>query len=250
MRIDVAFTPAGLASGEVAGRTVFVVDTLRASTTICAALANGARGIVPVASIEEAMKMAQTLERREVLLTGERGGVRIDGFDLGNSPLEMTEAAVKGKTIVMTTTNGTRAILAAAGAAAVYVVAAVNLHVAGARAHEALERSGDILVLCAGREGAFAIEDAFAAGWLVLEAVEGRRIRKPLNDAAQVSVDLARRYGRRWQRPLLLSRAGRELVKMGLRDDVVDAALEDRYPVLPQFKERRITATPAETSVR
>lgn len=242
MRIDVAFTPAGLAPGEVTGRTVFVVDTLRASTTICAALANGARGIVPVGSIEEAMKMAQTLERREVLLAGERGGVRIEGFDLGNSPLEMTEAAVKGKTMVMTTTNGTRALLATAGAAGVYVAAAVNLGVAGAKAHETLESTGHMLVLCAGREGAFAIEDAYTAGWLILEAVEGRRIRKPLNDAAQVSVDLARRYGRRWPRPLLLSRAGRELVKAGMREDVVEAAREDRYPVLPQFRDRRITA--------
>ncbi len=134
MRIDVAFTPAGLAASEVAGRVVFVVDTLRASTTICAALAHGARGVVPVASIEEAMKLAQTLERREVVLTGERNGVRIDGFDLGNSPLEMTEEAVRGRTLVMTTTNGTRAIVATAGAAAVYIAAAANMGLAGTRA--------------------------------------------------------------------------------------------------------------------
>jgi 2-phosphosulfolactate phosphatase len=100
MRVDVAFTPAGLAGAEVAGRTVFVVDVLRASTTIAVALANGARGVIPVASIEEAMKLSQTLERREVLLAGERNATRIAGFDLGNSPLEMTEGTVRGIGIV------------------------------------------------------------------------------------------------------------------------------------------------------
>ncbi len=246
MRIDVAFTPAGLAASEVAGRVVFVVDTLRASTTICAALAHGARGVVPVASIEEAMKLAQTLERREVVLTGERNGVRIDGFDLGNSPLEMTEEAVRGRTLVRTTTNGTRAFVATAGAAAVYIAAAANMGLAGTRAREALAARQDLLVLCAGREQAFALEDAYTAGRLILAAVEGRRIRKGLNDAALVSVDLARRYGTRWNRPLMLSQAGRELIRIGYRDDVAASAEVDRFAVLPVFHDRRITAASAE----
>ncbi|HEX9754246.1 MAG TPA: 2-phosphosulfolactate phosphatase [Gemmatimonadales bacterium] len=248
MRVEVAFSPAGLAASGVTGRTVFVVDTLRAGTTVCAALAHGARGVIPVASIEEAMKLSQTLERGEVLLTGERSTVRIEGFDLGNSPLEMTEATVRGKTLVMTTTNGTRAILATAGAEEVYLAAAVNLGVAGARAREVLAARDDLLVLCAGREHAFALEDAFTAGRLIFEALEGRRIKKGLNDAALVSVDLAHRYGRRWLRPFLLSRAGRELATTGFRDDVLEAALEDRYPVLPQFHDRRITAAPLPVS--
>lgn len=241
MRIDVAFTPAGLAGAEVAGRIVFVIDVLRASTTICAALAHGARGIVPVGSIEEAMRLAQTLERREVLLAGERNATRIQGFDLGNSPLEMTEAAVHGKTMVMTTTNGTRALLATTGAAAVYVAAGVNLRAAGARARDALVQQGDFLVLCAGREGHFALDDAYAAGRLILEALDGRRPRQGLNDSALVAVDLARRYGRRWLRPLLASRAGQDLVDLGFREDVIVAAQEDHFPVLPQFLDRRLS---------
>jgi 2-phosphosulfolactate phosphatase len=244
MRLDVAFTPAGLAGAEVAGRTVFVIDVLRASTTICAALAHGARGIVPVASTEEAIKLAQTLERREVLLAGERNAVRIEGFDLGNSPLEMTEAIVQGKTMVMTTTNGTRAFLATAGAAAVYVAAAVNLQVAGARARAALAQQEDLLILCAGREGQFGLDDAFAAGRLILAALDGRRPRGGLNDSALVAIDLARRHQRHWLRPLLASRAGQDLVALGFREDVVLAAQEDRFPVLPQFTDRRLTLTP------
>jgi 2-phosphosulfolactate phosphatase len=249
MRLDVAFTPAGLVGAEVAGRTVFVIDVLRASTTICAALAHGARDIVPVASTEEAIKLAQTLQRREVLLAGERDAVRIAGFDLGNSPLEMTEAVVHGKTMVMTTTNGTGALLATAGAAAVFVAGAVNLGVAGAQARQALAHPGGLLILCAGREGQFGLDDAYAAGRLILAALGGRRPRRGLDDAALVAIDLARRYQRRWLRPLLASGAGQELVALGFREDVVLAAQEDRFPVLPRFTDRRLTLAqvPAQT---
>jgi 2-phosphosulfolactate phosphatase len=245
MRVDVAFTPAGLSTAEVAGRPVFVIDVLRATTTICAALAHGARGIIPMASIEDAMKLAQTLERREVLLAGERNSVRIDGFDLGNSPLEMTEAAVQGRTLVMTTTNGTRALLATTGASAVYLAAAVNLAAAGRQAASLVQQGADLMVLCAGREGAFALEDAYTAGRLLRIALGKRRSRRGLNDAAVVSLDLARRYRGGWLRPFLLSRAGTTLTSRGFRDDVIDAAREDGYPVLPQFADRRITLVPS-----
>lgn len=245
MRIDVAFTPAGLSAAEVAGRPVFVIDVLRATTTMCAALAHGARGIIPVASIEDAMRLAQTLERREVLLAGERNSTRIQGFDLGNSPLEMTAAAVQGQTLVMTTTNGTRALLATTGASAVYLAAAVNLRAAAEHAAELLDQGGDLLVLCAGREGAFGLDDAYTAGRLLRAALRGRRSRRGLNDAAQVALDLTGRYGTSWIRPFTLSRAGQNLKRLGFRDDVTEAATEDRYPVLPHFTDRRVTLVAA-----
>jgi 2-phosphosulfolactate phosphatase len=228
----------------VAGRTVFVIDVLRATTTMCAALANGARACVPVGTIEDAMRLAQTLERREILLAGERGAVRIDGFDLGNSPLEMTEQVVHGKTVIMTTTNGTEALLATGLAAGVYIAAGVNLSAAVARAKAVLEETDDLLILCAGREGEFGLDDAYAAGRLILGAIGGSRTRQGFNDAALVCLDLARRYST-WLRPLLAARAGRELVRLGFRDDVVLAATEDRYPLLPQFADRRITVRAA-----
>ncbi|HEX9895592.1 MAG TPA: 2-phosphosulfolactate phosphatase [Gemmatimonadales bacterium] len=241
MPIDVAFTPADLAGLGVAGRTVFMIDILRASTTICAALVNGARSCIPVGSIEEAMRLAETLERREVLLTGERNGVRIAGFDLGNSPHEMIETVVRGKTLVMTTTNGTEALLATGGAARVYVAAGVNLALAGALASEVLAEADDLLVVCAGRAGDFSLDDAYAAGRLLQAALGRRRPRQGLNDAAQVCLDLARRYGDNWLRPLMAARSGRELVALGFREDVEMAAQEDHFPVLPQLTDRRIT---------
>jgi 2-phosphosulfolactate phosphatase len=244
MKLDVAFFPAGLTPQETQGRTVFVIDILRATTAMCAALAHGAKALIPVASTEEALRLAQTIGSNDVLLAGEKNCVRIPGFALGNSPLEMTELAVKGKTIIVTTTNGTKALLAAQGASAVYLASAANLTAAGERARESLERHRDILILCAGREGQFGLDDAYCAGRLAVAALGGRKPRRGLNDAALASLDLVRRYGDNWERPLAYSRAGRELIKLGFKSDVFDAARLDAYPVLPHFHERRVTIAP------
>ncbi|MGQ0703207.1 MAG: 2-phosphosulfolactate phosphatase [Gemmatimonadales bacterium] len=240
MRLEVLFTPAGLAPAEVTGRTVFVIDVLRTTTVICAALYHGARAVVPVASVEEASRLAQTLGPDAAVLVGERNGEPIAGFHLGNSPLEVTEQVVRGKTLVLTTTNGTGALLATQGAAEVYVMAAVNLSVAAARAREILHERKDLMILCAGREFRFGLDDAYAAGRLAVLALGGGRRRKGLNDAALVAVDLARRYPN-WDRPLTRSAAGRHLGHLGRRDDVVEAGREDGYPVLPILRDRRIT---------
>lgn len=250
MTLDVVFTPLGLAPGDVAGRTVLVVDVLRATTTICAALHNGARAVVVAADIEDATRLAHTLDKRDVLLAGERNCVRIPGFQLGNSPDEMTRDQVGEKTLVMTTTNGTRALLATAGAREVIVASAVNLSAAGAVAASALERDGSLLILCAGRDHGFGMDDAYLAGRLVVAALGGRRTRKGLNDAALVAVDLVRRYGDATARVLALSHAGRDLVALGLGKDVLDAAEVDTHPVVPRYHDRRIDLPAAGTKSR
>lgn len=242
MTLDVVFTPAGLTGAEVQGRTVFVIDILRAGTTMCAALHHGARAVVPVATTEEALRMAQTLGPEETLLAGERHCRPIPGFALGNSPREMQPEVVRGKTLVMTTTNGTAALLAAAAGASVIVAAAVNFSLVAARAHTAWSAGEDLLILCAGREGRFALDDAYCAGRVVEAALGGGRGRKGLNDAALAALDLVRRYGERWERPLLVSEGGRDLLELGMKDDIADAARVDAYPVLPVFHERRLQA--------
>jgi len=240
MKLDVAFSPRELTASEVADRTVLVIDVLRATTTICAALHRGARAVVPAVDTEDATRLEEVLGAPDVVLAGERNSVRIPGFKLGNSPTEMTAEVVQGKTIVMTTTNGTQALLSTAGAREVIVAAAVNLTVAGAAARAALEEHGDLLILCAGRDRGFGFDDAFIAGCLAERALGGRRRRKGLNDAALVAVDLVIRYRDRIERALALSRAGRELAARGFRDDVTAAAQVDAHPVLPLFHDRRI----------
>jgi 2-phosphosulfolactate phosphatase len=242
MKLDVLFSATGLTPGEVQGRTVFVIDILRAGTTICAALHHGAKAVVPVASTEEALRMAQTLGHGETVLAGERNCVRIEGFALGNSPAEMTPESVGGKIVVMTTTNGTGALLAVANAPQVYLACAANFSVAGARAHEAWQKGEELLILCAGREHRFSLDDAYTAGRLVEAALGGGRGRKGLNDGALATLDLVRRYGRKWERPLAASRGGRELSDLGMKNDIALAAIQDAHPVLAQFTNRRVVA--------
>jgi 2-phosphosulfolactate phosphatase len=244
VRLDVVFSPAGLGSAEVQGRTAFVIDILRATTSICAALHHGAKALIPVASTEEALRLAQTIGSTDVLLAGEKNCLRIPGFQLGNSPLEMSESTVRGKTVIVTTTNGTKAMLACQGAAAVYGTCAGNLSASAEKAREALERDERILIVCAGRDGAFSLDDAYCAGRLAAATLGDHRSRRGLNDAAIASLDLVRRYGDDWHRPLRRSRAGRELIRLGFRDDVLDAARLDAYPVLAHFPERRVTLAP------
>jgi len=240
MTLDVLFTPAGLTLAEIQGRTVFVIDILRATTSMCAAMNSGAKAIIPAASTEEALRLAQTIGSDDVLLAGEQNCVRIQGFQLGNSPREMTEAAVRGRTLILSTTNGSKALLACQGAASVYLACAGNLSLAAEKAREALGEGG-MVVVCAGRDGAFSLDDAYAAGRLVSAALGGPRGRRGLNDAARASLDLVRRYGDDWERPLRRSRAGRELIRLGFGDDVKASARLDAYPVLPIFHERRVT---------
>ena len=239
--IEVAFSPLTLGPAEVAGRTVFVIDILRATTTICAALAHGAKSVIPAATGEDAARIAQALGG-DALLAGERGCMRMPGFALGNSPLEMTREAVAGRPIVQSTTNGTRALLAAEHATAVYAAAAVNLSVAAERVREALDSGGPVLILCAGREGRFSLDDAYCAGRLLGAALGPKPARRRLGDAAIASLALARRFGPDWLRPLRASAAGRELQRRGFGADVQASARADAYPVLPHFHDRRLTA--------
>ena len=148
------------------------------------------------------------------------------------------------RSLIMTTTNGTKALLACQGAASVYPACAGNLSLVGERASQALASQRDILILCAARAGAFSLDDAYCAGRLTMAALGGRKLRRGLNDAALASLDLVRRYGERWERPLMYSGAGRELIKLGFRDDVADAGRVDAYPVLAHYHERRVTVAP------
>jgi 2-phosphosulfolactate phosphatase len=246
MRLDVAFTPAVLAPGDATGRTVVVVDILRFTTTACAALQAGARAVVPAASTEEALQLARTLGPENVLLGGERGGRKIEGFALGNSPLEMTPAAVGGKLLVMTTTNGTRALLAVQSAQTVYLGAAANFAALGARLRAHLSERGELLIVCSGREGMFALDDAYCAGRLVEAALGGRRRWRGLNDAAIAALDLVRRYGARWERPLSTSASGQALKEIDHAHDVLHCAQPDTAPVIPLYAERRVRLAPTE----
>lgn len=239
MRIDVHFTPAGLVAGDLAGRGVVVIDALRATTTVITALANGAKAVIPAASSEEAVRLASNLEKDGVVLAGERKSVKIEGFALGNSPREMTAGAVGGKTIVLATTNGTPALVAAQGGDPVLVGAPVNFKALAKQARAALERRGDLVIVCAGRDKQFAIEDAYTAGRLIKAVKKGIR-KLALNDAARAAVALTTEFAS-WEEALEESEAARQLAEVDLAPDVGFAAHADRFSVVPAYADRRIT---------
>src|SRR5256712_7071153 len=172
MKIDVHFTPLGFAAGDLAGRGVVVIDALRATTTIITALANGAKAVIPAATSEEAVRLASNLEKDGVLLAGERKSLKVEGFALGNSPLEMTPDVVGGKTIVLATTNGTPALVAVQGADPVLVGAPANFKALVARARAVLDERGGLVIVCSGRQRHFALEESYTAGRL--RTAEGR----------------------------------------------------------------------------
>src|SRR3989339_400165 len=148
------------AAGGLAGATVVVIDVLRASTTIIHALNAGAAEIIPCGEVEQARALAADFPREEVVLGGERGGLPIDGFDLGNSPSEYTPDRVAGRTIVFTTTNGTRAMMRCRKAGRVLIGAFVNASAVA----EQLVGCERISLLCAGTEGEYSRDDILMAG--------------------------------------------------------------------------------------
>jgi 2-phosphosulfolactate phosphatase len=191
-RVEVLFTPAefrALSQRDLSRTTCVVFDVLRATSTMVAALAAGARGVMPVCEIAEAI--ARRRERPELLLAGERDGLRIGAaltggieFDLGNSPREFTNERVAGRLIVSATTNGTRALRACSGAAGVLIGSLLNLNAtAGFLVHENSER---ICIVCAGTGEDAALEDTLAAGALC-EALRSTNADCDLEDSALIA---------------------------------------------------------------
>ncbi|MDZ7780308.1 MAG: 2-phosphosulfolactate phosphatase [Gemmatimonadota bacterium] len=236
MKIDTYFTVEEVDPPALATSIVVVIDVVRATTTMTEALAQGAGSIYPTGSTEEAVKLASSLGREDTLLCGERKGAKVEGFDLGNSPGEYTKDAVSGKRLVMSTTNGTRALVAGAEGERVLACAFTNL---GA-VTDMLSDATSLAILCAGREDQFSLEDALCAGHLIERIVASRSETPELNDASRASRALA---GSLQPSRAFLSEttAGRALVEIGLGDDLDLCAEVDRHAIVPEMQDKAIT---------
>src|SRR3954464_2765859 len=210
MRIDVLFGVQQLTPQDVQGRVVAMIDVLRASSTIAVALANGARAIIPLESSEDVVTRSKQFERASVLLAGERRMLKMDGFDLGNSPVEHTRQAVEGKTVLLTTTNGTRALLGVQGARDVVVASYVNLTAVCAMLRAALRGGADVTIVCAGQDRQSPLADAACAGRYVYQITK-RRAQAEVNDAALAASLIDRKYGETLIWPFSSAARGRAL---------------------------------------
>ena len=240
MRLDVLFGVQQLTPQDVQGRVVAVIDVLRASTTIAVALSNGARTIIPMESPDDAVTRSKQFERGAVRLAGERRMLKMDGFDLGNSPAEHTREAVESKTVLLSTTNGTKALLAVQGARDVVVASYVNLSAVSAMLRTALRGGADITLVCAGQDRQFALEDAACAGRYV-HAVSKRLTGLDMNDAAFSASLIDKKFGDNLVRLFNTAAHGRALAAAGFAEDLVACAGVDSYPVIPVYQDRQIT---------
>jgi 2-phosphosulfolactate phosphatase len=224
--IEVTFTPAdfgALKDRDLSETTCVVFDIFRATSTMMTAFSNGAEAVIPVATIEEAV--ALKTGRPEVILAGERDGVRISAalsggteFDLGNSPLEFTEDKVAGKTSVSTTTNGTRALRACAGARDTLIASFMNL-----RSISTWIESNNVkqlVLVCSGTEEEAAYEDMLGAGALA-DMVWPHFVTGHISDSAEIARQTYRIMQRDIPSAMQYARNGRRLLSIPqLKDDV------------------------------
>ena len=234
--------------GATAGGIAVVIDVLRASTTIVTALAHGSPRMRPVLEVAEARACAAAAPPPGPLLGGERGGLRIDDFDLGNSPLEYTAERVAGRPIVITTTNGTAALAACGPASAVLIGAVVNRSAVAARARQLADQlcAECIHLVCAGTDGEVTEEDLLTAGAILdAAALLPDGSRDDLDPAARDALDGFRAvravFGASGPpaaaiaAAFMSSRGGRNLVALGMQPDLAAAAAIDSLPLVPRL---------------
>jgi 2-phosphosulfolactate phosphatase len=241
--LEVLFAPAEFAAlpkRDLSQTVCIVFDVLRATSTIVTALANGAAAVVPVAEIPEALALKQ--QRPKLLLGGERDGVRIRAnltggvdFDLGNSPREFTREAVQGKTIVLTTTNGSRALRACANAKS--VLAASFLNLSATAKHLQSQAPSDFLFVCSGTFDQAAFEDVLAAGALA-DLLWDRFPPDTTADSARIAHDIYLQHRDDLLCAMEHSRNGRRLLdNPDLRDDVPFCLRQDAHPLVVKMQQ-------------
>jgi 2-phosphosulfolactate phosphatase len=229
--LQVYLLPELVPAERLRGGLAVVIDVLRANTTILHALAAGCTCIRPCADVDEARALAGALPAGKVLLGGERGGLALPDFDLGNSPREYTPARCKNTTLVLTTTNGTRALLRAADADRVLIAAFANF---SAVCEQLRQDRRPLHIVCAGTAGEVTMEDTLLAGALVDCLSEAMEVR--LNDSARLAWDCFENHGRMLHAALELSGGGRRLRALGLGEDVRAAAEIDKFNLVPELK--------------
>ena len=232
--LDTLFIPEEIRDKELAGKLVVVIDVLRASSTIVTALANGCNGFIPILSPEQAKEEAQQIKKERVLLGGEREGKKIEAFDLGNSPREYKREVVKDKTVIFSTTNGVKTLEMVKDAHRIIIGSFLNLH---AVCNYCINYQGDILVICAGKEGKYSLEDTACAGMLInflKNALSDTYLESDTNLTAQL---LYEKFGNNILEILRKSQHGQYLESIGLGEDSKFCSQLDFFNIVPIFRD-------------
>lgn len=228
MKIDIITTCDHVTPELVKNKTVIVIDVLRATSVIISALKNGAKSVVPVTSVEEALETKKKLEN--VILGGERKAQKIEGFDLSNSPVEYTATAVHDKNVIITTTNGTKAISRSSAATKVYIGALLN---ARAVSKKAFEEKQDIVIVNSGTNGSFSMDDFIASGAVVEELLGMDSFE--LTDVSKTAL-LIYRHHPDFKSYVKEAKHYQVLMDLGLERDIDFCLQKDLYDIVPEYK--------------
>jgi len=234
MHIDIQFLPSSPHPNLLSNRVVVVIDVLRATSVMIHAVSQGTSEIIPLATVEEALQMAKGFSRESVLLGGERESKSIPGFDLGNSPKEYVAERVKGKKLILTTTNGTKAFHVVSSGKEILVGSFFNI---AAIAQRCLELNKDVFIFPSGDEGKFSLEDTLCGGMLIDRITKKRQEPISLTDASICARIIYERFKENLLEAFGLSHHGKELIQRGFEDDLVYCTQTDITDVVPVFRD-------------
>jgi 2-phosphosulfolactate phosphatase len=231
--IDVFSSARSFQEEDLRGKTAVIIDVLRATSTITAAINNGAKGVIAVADMSDASKIAQNLDPSRYLLCGEKDGVKIEGYHLGNSPLEYNRDMVDGKTLILNTTNGTKAISRSSLALNIMIASFLNL---SAVVNQLKEIDNDIVLVCAGWRNRLSLEDMLCAGQIIHELNDGSLPEHAL-DGARVAHCLYEKYGP--QMPGVIKESNHAVRLSGIVDgnDVDFCSQVDKFDIVPTLED-------------
>ena len=234
MQIEIQFLPSSPNPNLLSDRVVVVIDVLRATSVMVHAMSQEASEIIPLATVEEAFRMAKAFPRGFVMLGGERESKEIPGFDLGNSPREYVAERVKEKKIILTTTNGTKAFHAVSSGREILAGSFFNIR---AIAQRCVESNRDLFIFPSGDRGNFSLEDTLCGGMLI--DLIARKDEKEifLTDASYCAQILFQRFKDNLAKAFHLSRHGKELIHRGFEEDLAYCAQIDMTPLVPIFRE-------------
>lgn len=235
--IDVFFSVQTFQEEELRGKSAVIIDILRASSSIVTAINSGAKKIIPVEDMSDAMKIARTMDQNDYLLCGEKNGVKIEGYQLGNSPFEYTKEAVANKTLILNTTNGTKAIKKAALANRIYIGSFLNQQ---SILNALAEHDDEVVLICSGWRGRLALEDTMFAGSLIHKLCDGK-LPEATKDGAKVAFGLYEKFGAKLEDTIKKSDHAHRLKKLVSEDDVSFCCKIDEFDVLPGMKDGIIT---------
>ncbi|MBM4279001.1 MAG: 2-phosphosulfolactate phosphatase [Deltaproteobacteria bacterium] len=234
MQIDIQLLPVSPVPSLVSTKAIVVIDVLRATSVITHAVSRGILEIIPVATVEEAFEMVKHFPHNTALLGGERGSRKIEGFDLGNSPREYIAEKVKGKRLILTTTNGTKAFHSVSSGKEVMAGSFFNI---AAIARRCLDLGHDLLIFPSGDEGRFSLEDTVCGGMLIDRILAEVRTPVVLRDASQSALILYQRFKENLIEAFRLSTHGRDLMERGFEEDLAYCAQVDITDIVPIFRE-------------